>query len=102
MNRHCPWRNGLALLWSALLVLPQARADPKQQPPKPNDLTEMSLEELANIEVTSVGKKQQKLSEAAAAVYVITQEDIRRSGVTSIPEALRMAPGLDVARIDSS
>jgi iron complex outermembrane receptor protein len=49
-----------------------------------------------------VGKKQQKLSEAAAAVYVITQEDIRRSGVTSIPEALRMAPGLDVARIDSS
>lgn len=66
------------------------------------DLSGLSLEELMNIEVTSVGKKSQKLSDAAAAIYVITQEDIRRSGATSIPEVLRMVPGLQVAQIDSN
>jgi len=55
-----------------------------------------------NIEITSVSKRPQKLQEASAAVFVITQEDIRRSGATSIPEALRMVPGLQVARIDAS
>ena len=55
-----------------------------------------------NINITSVAKRPQKISEAAAAVFVITQEDIRRSGVTSIPEALRMVPGLEVARVDAS
>ena len=69
---------------------------------QPRDLTEISLEELMNIEVVSVSRKQQRLSEVPAAVYVITQEDIRRSGATSIPEVLRMAPGVQVARIDSS
>ncbi len=66
------------------------------------DFTEFDLEELMtmNIEVTSVAKKPQKLFDATAAVFLITQEDIRRSGVTSIPEALRMVPGLQVARID--
>ncbi|NJD08720.1 MAG: TonB-dependent receptor [Methylococcaceae bacterium] len=52
--------------------------------------------------VTSVGKKTQRASEAAAAVFVITQDDIRRSGVTSIVEALRLAPGVHVARVDAS
>ncbi|MDH5699967.1 MAG: TonB-dependent receptor [Nitrospirota bacterium] len=66
------------------------------------DLTQLSLEELMSVEVTSVSKKKQKLSESAAAIYVITQEDIRRSGVTSIPEALRMAPGIQVARINNN
>ena len=66
------------------------------------DLTELSLEELMNIEITSVSKKPEKLADAAAAIFVITQEDIRRSGVTSIPEALRMVPGINVARIDSN
>lgn len=55
-----------------------------------------------NIEVTSVSKKEEKLFRTAAAAYVITSEDIRRSGLTSIPELLRMAPGLDVARIDGN
>jgi len=64
-------------------------------------LSQLSLEELMNVEVTSVSKKPEKLSEAAAAIYVITREDIHRSGVTSIPEALRMAPGLDVGRVDA-
>jgi iron complex outermembrane recepter protein len=64
-------------------------------------LTELSLEQLMNIEVTSVTKNAQPLSQAAAAVFVLSQEDIRRSGVTTIPEALRMVPGIQVARIDA-
>jgi len=51
--------------------------------------------------VTSVSKHTEKLSEAPAAIFVITQEDIRRSGATTIAEALRLAPGLEVARVDS-
>jgi len=68
----------------------------------PRELAEMSLEELMNIEVTSVSKKTERLSDAAAALFVITREDIRRSGYTSIPEILRLAPNLQVARVDSS
>ena len=62
----------------------------------------MSLEQLMNIEITSVGKKSQHLSQSAAAAFVISQDDIRRSGATNIPDALRMAPGVQVARIDSN
>jgi iron complex outermembrane receptor protein len=54
-----------------------------------------------NIQVTSVSKKEQKLSRVAAAIFVITQEDIRRSGATNIPDLLRMVPGMDVGQIDS-
>ncbi|NKB35287.1 MAG: TonB-dependent receptor [Pseudomonadales bacterium] len=67
-----------------------------------SELLELSLEELINIEVTSAARKVQQLSDVAAAVYVITAEDLRRSGVTSIPEALRVVPGLHVARIDDN
>jgi iron complex outermembrane recepter protein len=66
------------------------------------DLTESSLEELMNIEISSVSRKAQRLSQAAAAIYVITAEDIRRSGAETLPEVLRMAPGIDVERIDAS
>ncbi|MGB5988078.1 MAG: TonB-dependent receptor [Desulfobacterales bacterium] len=66
------------------------------------DLTQLSLEDLMDIEITSVSKKVQRLSEAAAAVFVITADDIRRSGVTTIPEALRMVPGMQVAKMDSN
>ena len=66
------------------------------------DVTAMSMEDLMNMNVTSVSKRTQKVADAAAAIFVITQEDIRRSGATSIPEALRMAPGLQVARIDEN
>jgi iron complex outermembrane receptor protein len=69
---------------------------------KPVDLTARSLEDLMNIEVTSVSKKEQKMSEAAAAIFVITQEDIRRSGATNIPDLLRMVPGLDVSQINAN
>ena len=66
------------------------------------DLLDMSLEELMNIEVTSVSKKAESKNDAAAAVTVITAEDIRRHGFTSVPEALRMVPGVQVAQIDAS
>src|SRR5881394_2688458 len=66
------------------------------------DITAISLEDLMNLKVTSVSKREQKLADAPAAIYAITQEDIRRSGARSIPEALRMAPGLEVARIDEN
>ena len=65
------------------------------------DFTQFTLEELANYPVTSVSKSEEKLSTAAAAIHVITQDDIRRSGANSIPEALRMAPGVQVARVDA-
>ncbi len=68
-------------------------------PPAYLDLT---LEELMNIEVTSVSKKEEKLANASAAIYVITQDDIRRSGHQRIPELLRMVPGVQVARIDAN
>ncbi len=66
------------------------------------DLTQFSIEELMNIKVTSVNKKSQRLSDSAAAVFVITRDEIRRSGITNIPDALRMVPGVNVARIDSN
>lgn len=66
------------------------------------DLLDLPLEELMNIEVTSASKKAQLLSDAPAAIFVINQEDIKRSGATSIPDALRLAPGLEVGRIDAN
>ncbi|MDA1276345.1 MAG: TonB-dependent receptor [Verrucomicrobia bacterium] len=66
-----------------------------------SNLADFSLEALLNMEVTSVAKKEQKLSETAAAVYVVGQEELRRSGATTIAEALRSVPGIEVARLDS-
>jgi iron complex outermembrane receptor protein len=66
------------------------------------DLSEASLEDLMNIRVTSVAKTEQPLSRTASAVFVITPEDIRRSGATNIPDLLRMVPGVDVAQINAN
>src|SRR5580704_19775316 len=65
-------------------------------------LGDASLEQLLNVQVTSVSKKEQKLSRTAAAVFVISHEDIRRSGAQNLPDVLRMAPGVDVAQIDAN
>ena len=67
-----------------------------------DDLGSMSLTELMNEPVTSVSKKETKLSDAAAAITVITQDDLRRLGITSLPDALRLVPGMDVAQISSN
>ncbi len=66
------------------------------------DLTALSLEDLSKLEVISVSKAPEKYLQAPAAVFVITAEAIRRSGATSIAEALRLAPGVQVARINSN
>ena len=67
-----------------------------------NDLIDLSLEELLQIEVTTVLKRPQALSQTPAAVFVITQQDIERSGAQTIPDVLRMAPGIEVAQVDAS
>src|ERR1700689_227527 len=66
------------------------------------DLTTKSLEDLMNVEVTSVSKSEQKLSRTASAIFVITAEDISRSGATNIPDLLRMVPGMDVSQINAN
>src|SRR5579862_5374891 len=66
------------------------------------DLADRSLTDLMNMQVTSVSKTAEPLSRTAAAIFVITQEDIRRSGATNIPDLLRMVPGMDVAQINSN
>jgi iron complex outermembrane recepter protein len=86
----------------ALTLLLFAPRSARPQAAAPQALADDSLEDLMNIEVTSVSRKEEKLSKTAAAVYVITQEDIRRSGATNIPDILRMAPGVDVAQIDAN
>ncbi len=95
-------KTNLVIFMLIFLVLFCTEKTPAAEDELPNDLTELSIEELADLEVTSVSKKPQKISRSAAAIFVITGEDIRRSGVTSIPEALRMVPGLNVAKIDAN
>ncbi|NOQ13849.1 MAG: TonB-dependent receptor [Methyloprofundus sp.] len=66
------------------------------------DPTSLSIEQLMESEVTTASRTEQKFADTAAAVYVISQEDIQRAGVTNIPDVLRMAPGVQVARISAS
>ncbi|MBK8336229.1 MAG: TonB-dependent receptor [Sterolibacteriaceae bacterium] len=66
------------------------------------DVAVLSLEDLLNTEVSTVSRKSQRLSETAAAVFVVTGDEIQRSGATSIPEALRMVPGVQVARMGNA
>jgi iron complex outermembrane recepter protein len=72
------------------------------QTPQPQDLTNLPIEDLMKVEVTTASKSAQTLSDIPSAVFVITAEDIRRSGAMNIPEALRLAPGVEVAQINSS
>jgi iron complex outermembrane recepter protein len=83
------------------LQVPNVQADGPAADPQIAQLKRLSLEELSDVEVTSVARREQSASEAAAAVHVITEEDIRRSGARSIPEALRLAPNLQVAQTGS-
>ncbi len=85
--------------FAAMVLAANLGAQRQQRVP---DVTTLSMEDLMNMQVTSVSKRTQKVADAAAAVFVITQEDIRRSGATSIPDALRLVPGLEVARIDQN
>jgi iron complex outermembrane recepter protein len=79
----------------ALLAIVDARAQ------SVHELVDLSFEELSQIEVTSVSKRSEPLARSPAAVYVISSDDIRRSGATNLAEALRLAPNLEVARVDA-
>jgi iron complex outermembrane receptor protein len=85
---------------SDLTTVPIAHADQEDNPLI--YLKSLSIEELIQTRITSVSKKSEQLFSVAAAVTVVTQEDIQRAGVHSIPEALRLVPGLQVAQIDGS
>lgn len=98
-----PSRPVLSLLAVLLLVAaPGWAAVPQEKPlAEPSELKKLSIEELMQIDVTSVSRRSEPVSAAAAAVTVVTAEDIRRAGVTSLPEALRLVNALEVARFDS-
>jgi iron complex outermembrane receptor protein len=85
----------------ALLLPVAATAQADGNNPTVKSLKELSLDELMDLEVTSVSKRPEKLLDAAAAITLITSEDIRRSGASSIPQALRLAPNLAVAQKNS-
>ena len=88
-----------ALLAGLVLTMPARAA--RTRPTTVEDLARLSLEELATVEVTSVSRRPEPLAQAPAAVYVITDDDIRRSGARSLPEILRLAPNLHVARLNA-
>jgi len=90
------------ILCSSLLFLVPPPVLAASRDSDENDLSAMSLEDLMDLEVTSVSKRAQKISESAAAITVITNEEIRRSGMTTIPDLLRGVPGLAVAQIDAN
>jgi iron complex outermembrane receptor protein len=93
MNR----KKHLSTLLSLALLAPMAYAAPVS----PDDI-DQPLEELMSVVVTSASKKEQSLAETAAAAYVITADDISRSGASNIPEALRLAPGVQVSAIGNN
>ncbi|MEO8370305.1 MAG: TonB-dependent receptor [Candidatus Solibacter sp.] len=94
------WVVGLALYLPLLHGWQETQTTAAQNPV--NSLKNLSLEELAQVEVTSPSKHPQPVLKSPVAIFVLTGEDIRRSGATSIPEALRQAPGVEVARIDGN
>jgi iron complex outermembrane receptor protein len=90
-------RFALALALGAFVLPARAPADAVA-----DDLAELSLEQLGEIQVSSVSRRSERLADVPASVYVIHGEDVRRSGATSVPEALRLAPNLHVARADAN
>ena len=91
------WRRARRGAWIGTLLLAATPAAAQSL----RDLSDLSLEELSQVEITSVSKRPEPLGDAAAAVYVVTSDDIRRSGAATLAEALRLAPNLEVARVNS-
>ena len=100
-HRGVPARLSRSVLPIAWLIAGVVGLLAQKPAPRAADLGDLSIEELMKIEVTSVAKKEQRLGRTAASVYVLTQEDIRRSGRSSLAEVLRLVPGVQVARIDN-
>jgi iron complex outermembrane recepter protein len=84
------------------ITSPPVSADQDDQSASTAELKKLSVEELMNIEVTSVSKRSEPVADAPAAIYVITHDDIMRSGATSLPEVLRLAPNLEVFQLSPS
>ena len=98
MTRARPIAGLLAVLASvATGATPRPAA--AQGQPDTADVADLDIEQLGQIRITSASRRPEPASRAAAALFVITREDIRRSGASSLPEALRLAPGLQVARV---
>src|SRR5258708_5772228 len=95
-------RSIIVLAFGMTLLANDARSQPLEGLPSPNALKRMSVEELMNVEVTSVSRQAEPWFTSPSAIQVVTQEEIRRSGATSLPEALRLAPNLQVAQVNSS
>jgi iron complex outermembrane recepter protein len=98
--RTLPYRG---ILLVAALAMPAAYAqETAAKPPDPAALKLLSLEELSKIEITTTSKESAPAFRTPAAIFVLTEVDIRRSGATNIPDLLRLAPGVEVAQIDSA
>lgn len=95
-------RAALILLFVLAGVVNQSFGAPQPDQANSEPLKQLSLAELGNVEVTTASKEPEKISKTPAAIFVLTQDDIRRSGATSIPEVLRLVPGVEVARISSN
>ena len=91
----------VCLVQSGFAQRPDARAQRPDSSLSADSLKKLSIEQLMNVEVTSVSKRPERLAQVASAIQVITQDDIRRSGASSLPEALRLATNLQVAQVDS-
>ena len=89
------------LTWSVVCFAEPALAQQPDSSTSPEALKKLSIEQLMNLQVTSVSKRPERLSRVASAIQVITQQDIRRSGASRLPEALRLATNLQVAQVDS-
>ncbi len=99
-GRSLPFK--LAAAFAIVLSIARAALAQDQQASRAQDLKRLSIEELSEIDVTSVSRRAEHLADTAAAVSVVRQDDIRRSGVTTLAEAIRLADAIDVARIDSA
>src|SRR5882757_4448417 len=99
------FRTVLVLMWCLLLVAGLAsvsRADTADRGQNTAPLKQLSLAQLGDVEITTASKEPEQVWRTAAGIYVLTQEDIRRSGATSIPEVLRLVPGVEVARVNAN
>jgi iron complex outermembrane receptor protein len=98
LHRYC-FIGSRAIAAGALVFLSAAQA---AESVSVSDLKHLAIEDLMNVEVTSVSRRPERLSQAASAIQVISRLDIERSGATSVPEALRLASNLQVAQVNSS
>jgi iron complex outermembrane recepter protein len=100
LSRNCI--TGHAALCVLLTATLAVAADTNQTSKPSDDLGDLTLEQLVNVKVTSVAKEQTDLFTSPAAISVVTADDIRRLGIASLPEALRLVPGMDVAQINAN